>query len=936
MTNIMPTRHSYLAFFAGWVRTAALAALVLAGPFLAAQAGGTLAGRIVDASTKLTLGGTKVAVVGTNLETYADTAGQYSLPGVPVGPQRVTFSYVGYDERTEQVVVAAGGNTRLDVAFAGDVVQLERFVIEGSAVGAARAINQQRSAATYTNIVSADEIGHFPDQNAAEALQRLPGVSLYRDQGEGRFIDLRGLNYIYTAVRLNGASVASPELGDRAIALDVLPAGSLSQIEVTKVPTPDMDADGLGGNVNIRTKSPFEHTGVHFSGDVQGIYSKITERLDPKFSATFSHASPAERFGVLVGLSWQDRNYGSKNFEEDGWGLRQAGTGPSLFSPINLGFRDYVINRERLGVNFAFELKPDDATQIYTKVSYNRFTDIEDRHQLYIPFERGTPVSLEASSGVIENVSRVRRDLRIREKDQALRAVTSGFSHTRGKVEWEGQASWSKGVEKRPNELVTRFRRNTADSDLRYVFRGPFDLAITQLDGASITDPSNYTALDRLELQNNSGEETESNFALNAKIALEGVDPAYIKLGASFRSKKKTSDVNVTRFAAPATYTFANLAGSVNPDYPFGPAVPRLSPAAVKAAFFGNPGAFTPTVQAADSALEDWESTEDILAGYVVGGWSRGPARLTGGVRWERTEFDTRGNQFRAALITPTSASRSFDHVLPGAHLRYDFNKRLVGRLSYSQSLTRPAFAESAIFRNVLDNDFEVEAGNPALATLESSNLDASLEYYLPSLGVASVAVFNKEIKNFSYAVSLPNGDPAFPGYDLLTFRNGSDGQIRGVELAYQQQLRFLPAPFDGLAVMGNLTLADSEASYPTRPGENLPFIGQSDLTGNLALTYEKHGLFLRLAVNWRDARLREDEPIGANRDEDRWIDDYYQLDLSTSYRLNRQLEIFAEATNLTNQPFRVFFNSGNGQGPRLVQHEEYDWSANFGVRWKL
>jgi TonB-dependent receptor len=156
------------------------------------------------------------------------------------------------------------------------------------------------------------------------------------------------------------------------------------------------------------------------------------------------------------------------------------------------------------------------------------------------------------------------------------------------------------------------------------------------------------------------------------------------------------------------------------------------------------------------------------------------------------------------------------------------------------------------------------------------------------------------------------------------------------VEVSYQQQLRFLPAPFDGLAFMANATFVDSEAVYPTRPGEKLPFIGQSDVSGNFALTYEKHGFFARVAVNWRDAHLREDEPIGVNRDDDRWIDDYYQIDLSTSYRINRNLEVFAEMTNLTNEPFRVFFESSNGQGRRLVQHEEYDWTANFGVRWRL
>lgn len=161
------------------------------------------------------------------------------------------------------------------------------------------------------------------------------------------------------------------------------------------------------------------------------------------------------------------------------------------------------------------------------------------------------------------------------------------------------------------------------------------------------------------------------------------------------------------------------------------------------------------------------------------------------------------------------------------------------------------------------------------------------------------------------------------------------DFEILRTELAWQQQLLMLPAPFDGLGFMVNTTLVDSRVTYPTRSTEKLPFVGQSDVSGNLALTYEKRRLFARLALNWRDARLREDEPIGADATSDFWIDDFAQIDLSTAYRFNRNFEIFADFVNLTNEPFRVY-QRGGGQPARLVQFEEYGWSASFGVRWKL
>lgn len=909
--------------------------LLLAGFCSTGLEAGTINGRVTDGYTKLALGGARISVGA--VETFAESTGEFVLPDVPAGVQTVEVSYVGYAPLKLTLEVAETGVTRLNPVFNRDVVQLDRFVISGSRVGMARALNEQRAAKTLTSIVAADEIGRFPDQNAAESIQRLPGVALYRDQGEGRFINLRGLNYIYTSVRLNGANLASPELGDRAMALDVLPSESLGRIEVTKVPTPDMDAEGLGGNVNLKTKSAFESTGREVNFTTAGIYSALTEKTNARVSGSYSDVLADGTIGLSAGFSWQERDFGSHNFEEDGYALRSVTPGgPTFFVPNALGFRDYVINRERLGANVGLEFKPDADSHYFVRGTFNQFTDTEDRHQLYIPFSRGTLLAASATSATFDNISRVRRDIRIREKDQEIAAISGGFERRFGAWQVDGLASLSKAVERRPDEITARLRRADADSDLRYTFNSLYDITLEQLGGASVTDPANYNALDRMERQNNLGSDKEASVALNLRRDLAGIDAGYVKFGASYRAKEKRSEVNVFRYTVPTTFNFTALAGPVNPAYPYGFRVPRLSHDAVLAAFNGNRSAFTETVLQPDSTLNDWISEEDVLGLYAMAGGTRGKASWIAGVRYERTDFNARGAQFRASVITPTAAVRTYDNVLPGLHLRYDFSPQLVGRVSYSQSLVRPAFSETAIYRNIADNDLDVLAGNPNLETLEARNFDASLEYYLGSLGVVSAGVFHKQIENFSYGVSVPGGDPAFPTYDLVTFANGSDGKVSGVELAYQQQFRMLPAPFDGLGFMTNLTLVDSQATYPTRPGEKLPFIGQSDVTGNAALTYEKGPLFVRLALNWRDAHLREDEPIGGNRDEDRWIDDFHQLDVSASYKLTKHAELFVEATNLTNEPFRVFFNSSNGQGRRLVQIEVYDWTANFGIRWKL
>jgi len=917
---------------------AACAALALIGVSLSAQSAGSLGGRVTDASTGLALAGARVTLVGTDLETYTGAAGDYSFASVLPGRYSVEVGYVGYPGLARSVEV--NGATRLNVAFNSETVELEKLVIEGAAVGTARAINQQRAAATLTNIVASDEIGNFPDQNAAEAIQRIPGVSLYRDQGEGRYIVLRGLNYTFTSVKVNGGSFAGADLGERATALDVIPADALAAIEVTKVPTPDMDGEGLGGQVNIRTKSPFEADGLAASFTAQGQYADQSGQYSKKFNGYVSQRFGADKqYGFLIAPTWQERKFGSYNYETGGAWVSPGDNGTPFYTPEALEFRDYVINRERTGVNAAFEARPEAGTVLYFHAGYNRFTDTESRHLTIFDFTEGTldKGSVTADSATYTGLRRYGRRLRIREKDQEVTTFSAGGERQIGAWKFDVQAGYTKGEERRPDELTARFRRNTRDAVIRYESDGPYGLAVTQLAGASFYEPSSY-AFQRVNLANESGEETESDLGFNVRYDFSG-SPAYVKFGALYRAKEKQSEGEAYEFtSAPASFTFAALAEPAG-DYPY-LRVPRLSTAAVREAYHANPGAFTGKRLFEDSEFEDFSLNEDVTAGYLMGGSTFGRLNVLGGVRVERTKFETTGNELDLVneTVIRRTASRSYTNVLPGLHFRYDVDKNLVLRASWSNSLARPSFGDTAFRSLVNRDDFEVTRGNPALEALEAVNWDASVEYYLPSLGVVSAAVFHKKIENFSYEYEDPN--PVVingENYDLTTYANGSDGTITGVELAYQQQLRMLPAPFDGLGLMANITFLDSEATYPTRPGEKVPFIGQSDRTGNVGLTYEKAGLFLRLALNFRSARLREDEPLGGEAWQDLYVDDFKQLDLTARYKLGRNWEVYGEVLNLTDEPFRVFLNSpGANQGKRLGQVEEYGWSANFGVRWKL
>ena len=916
-----------------------------------AQNSGLLTGRVVDGATQLALDGVRVSVSGTALETYTANGGRYTLPSVTNGSQTVVFSYVGYTDMRLPITVS--GPTRLDAEFGGQqTIEMDAFVIEGAMVGTARAINQQRGANTLTNIVASDQIGSFADQNAAEALQRVPGISLYRDQGEGRYIVMRGLNFNYTAVEVNGGSFAGADLGDRATALDVVPTDALSSIEIIKVPTPDMDAEGLGGRVNIKTKSPFDSEGTDANFRAQGQYSALTGEWTPKLNGMFSTRFGDEnQFGFLIAPTWQVRDFGSHNIETGGdWGLEDSpGDGNEYYFIEEIQPRDYVIERERYGVNLALEARPNDEQYFYLHAGYNSFTDTEDRHRTPIAFgdgdidalsATGATITSEEDDGEFEKI--FAQELRIREKAQEVISLVIGGEQRMGLWDFAGQIGYTEGEETRPDELQAAYEpTDEFAKTFSYVINSPYNVQVSQTAGPSMLDAASYE-FDGLEVANEIGTEESFDITFDARRDLETVNPAYIKFGGLYRAKEKTSEAEIFELGDGPDYiqSLANATIGPNPDFPF-LAAPRIDPDVIRRAYYEDRDTFDIERNFEDSEFDDWTVSEDVTALYFMASGTFDKLNVIGGVRYESTDFSTTGREIifdedgDPAGARDITESRTYDDILPGLYLRYDMSENLVFRASYSNSLARPNFGDIAFRRLINDEDGEITVGNPFLATLEGTNWDASVEYYLPSLGLLSASVFLKEIENFTYEFETDE-DPRFPNYDVTTFANGSQGDIAGLELAYQQQFNMLPGALSGIGFMANATFLDADATYPTRPGEQVPFVGQSDLTANLALTYDRGPFFARLAFNYRDARLREDEPVGGEFAEDFYVDDFQQLDLVVRYEMNDNWEFFAEWVNITNEPFRVFLASDNGQGKRLGQIELYDTSANIGVRWKL
>lgn len=916
------------------LRTLIAFCLVAAG-FTGLRAG-TISGRVTDGFTKLALGGARITAGG--VETYTESTGEFTLTGVPSGQQAVEINYVGYAPLQLSLEVAAEGVTRVDPVFNREVVKLDQFVIAGTIVGTARALNEQRAADTLTNVVAADEIGRFPDQNAAESAQRIPGVALYRDQGEGRFLVVRGIRPDLNGVQLNGVAMTSPDRGARTVPLDVIPSDALGALEVTKVPRPDLDIDGLGGRVNLRTRSPFDANGRQLQATAQGQWNDLRERMSSKFNGTYSDIFNDGKIGFIFSPTWQERRFGSDNMETSGtW---SAPSGNTILAMPDINYRQYDITRTRYGANAGLEFRPDPSTLYYVRGLYSYFTDRENRYVTTIPFsEASSAVVSSEGAATFTGVRRENKQLRNREKQQDLTSYSAGFEKTLGDWRLDGRAAYSRGTETRREDTVI-FRKSARGTNWAYAFPGVYAPVVTQTGGTDLSDPAQFNELNRLRSAPATGSDRELNYALNGRreFTTGSGQRGFVKVGAQLRQKTKEQDREQSNYTAPATFTFASLA-EAQTDYAFFSG-PRISADAFTKQFVANKSAYTETRDVVSSLQEDWSSDEDVLAGYAMGGLTLGSVNLSAGARYEHTSFAATGNEQHVTsgvtTFVRTNRERSYNNFLPGVYLRYDLDQQTVLRASWTNSVARPAFSESAQIRSVNDDAKTVTESNPGLKALESVNWDASVEHYFPGLGVLSLAGFYKDITNFTYRTSVANGDPANPGYLLTTYVNGNDGKVSGLEFAYTRRLDFLPSELSNLTFTTNYTLTHSSATYlrtATSTFEKAAFIGQSPRNANAALSYEAHGLFVRLSFNYRSSHLREDEAIGDVAANDIYVDDFKQWDLNASYRLNRNWELFGEVLNLTNEPFRVAFTS---ERTRFRQFEEYGWSANFGVRWKL
>ena len=883
--------------------TSIIAISFMAAFGLAQNSPATIHGQITD-QNGAALAGSVVEITETGQKAVADSQGRFQLK-VRQGKWILTVSALGYQEETYEL------NADQALVFVPTITlalqpetELSIRVVGSLAEGQKRALEEQRIAPNIKNIIAADQMGQFPDKNAAEATQRVPGITIARDQGEGRYVQVRGTEARLNQTLLNGMVLPAPEGDLRTVALDVVPIDLLEAIEVTKAITPDMDGDAIGGTVNLVAKKAPQNRQFVVGGTFG--HNQLSSGDLVSGDLLFGQRFAGDKLGVIASLTSEDSDRGTDNFE--------ASYSDGL--PEELEQRDYEINRKRIGGNLAFDFQPNANSSYTLSSSYAQFDDQEFRRRLTHNIEDGE----------------LERELKDRFETQLITSVQftgSIFNSRGGNFKFSLGHSYARETE--PNRMDTSFVQEDVDFDPNFS-EGNFDPNNIQ------PNPLNQNiadfVFDKVVVENNKSTDEHnaakasyswsSGFGANTLVTWE--------VGGKYRRKEKDRVNQAVEFESSQDLFLSDFIDNGYSENSFLSGRYQMGP------FMGRDQVRRLLNDFADESEIDREEDaanyairEDNYAAYAMANIEIGDAwSLLSGFRYERLDndytafevtFDDEGDYLDTL---PTTGGKEDNIFLPMFHATYHFDGRRQLRTALTRSYARARVYDAVPYRLVLEEDGEIEQGNPDLELTDAWNLDLMYEHYMEGVGLFSTGVFYKDLQDYIYIFNtdrIVNGEE----FEVLQPLNGDKATLWGAELAYQKTFTGLPDPFNGLGLYLNFTITDSDADLPDR---TISLPGQSEEMGNLALQYERGGFSIRVSGNLQGAYILE---VGDDADEDVWVDDHLQWDLSASYRY-RGLRFYLEALNLTDEKYVVY--EGTPETP--IQYERYKTWGRLGFNYSF
>ena len=855
----------------------------------------------------------------------SDVNGFYTFPNLDPGTYTVKVSYVGYSPVELKITIPAGRTLEKDVVL-NEGVELQEVVVGGAFQGQRRAINAQKSNLGITNVVSADQVGKFPDSNIGDALKRISGINVQYDQGEARFGQVRGTSADLSSVTVNGNRVPSAEGDTRNVQLDLIPADMIQTIEVNKVVTPDMDADAIGGSINLVTKnSPYKRSIAATAGTG---YNWISEKAQLNLGFTYGDRFFNNKLGLMVSASYQNAPSGSYDTE-----FTWDKDGKAYVNDYQM--RQYYVTRERQSYSAALDWDISTNHKLTFKGIFNNRNDWENRYRTNLKDlepDGSATVRIQTKAGTPDN-----RNARL--ERQRTMDFSLGGEHLFGLLSMDWHASYAKASEERPNERYIDFqlKKQKFDIDLSNE-RQPF---ASPKDGSTMTLNDEFS-LKELTEQQEDIKEQDLKFSANFKLPFKNGNK--LKFGAKVVRKTKDKTVDFYEYSPLDEDAFMenSLKNTVdqsnkhfmpNSKYQTGIYASKEYTGALD---LNNPALFEKE-QVQEELAGNFEARETVSSGYV-----RFDSKITdrielmSGLRIENTNLAYTGRTYDADedITGKTERQRnSYINFLPSLLVKWNVNDDFKVRGSFTQTLSRPKYSALVPSVNIKRSDNEITIGNPELKPTTSYNFDLSADYYFRSIGLVSAGIFYKKIDDFIVDQVSTNYEYQGNVYTRFTQpKNAGNANLLGVELSYQRDFGFIAPALKCIGFYGTYTYTHSRVEDFNFEGreneEGLSMPGSPAHTANASLYFEKAGLNIRVSYNFASDFIDE---MGESTFYDRYYDKVNYMDANASYTFGKKIKttFYAEANNLLNQPLRYY----QGTKDRTMQAEYYGVKVNAGVK---
>jgi len=916
-------------------------------------------------------------------------------------------------------------------------------VVTGFRESLAAAIEAKREENAIVDVITAEDIADFPDLNLAESLQRVPGVQIDRDGGEGRTINVRGLSSDFVRVRLNGLEALATTGGrdgrqnrNRAFDFNVFASELFNSIKVSKSQSAENEEGSLGATVDLTTARPFDYDGFTFAGGAQVSYNDLAGNYDPRYTMLISDQFLDGQLGVLFSLAYATRNTIEEGSSSGRFRVPSAdgcaaappnvsvGTGAnrcyeSIAGPITTPagtltgpaaataawnaahpriprYGRISYDRERLGSTFSVQYQPFESTTFGYDLLYANLTETRQEEFLEaISFARETAAqglrATDLLNGTVDAsntlVAGTFNDVDIRVEQRRDNLETEFFQNV-GRVDHQfsdqlkGEliVGHTRAVQYNPNQTTLSFERYDVDG-YSYDYSDP---NLPQFNyGFDVTNPNNYAFSSSTALGDASLIRLRPNKAVNTFLSFDGrliyeLDDVWtIKGGVSQKEFEFTgTESRRTTEALPASvvaaltsggYTIDDYATMVtgfgkNLDLPAGTPTSWVVPSINKLnqiidfecdcvnAF----GDFR--TDSANSLGENRSAREKSTGVWIQGDFAFDmgtmPVRGNVGVRYVETELDATGYTNFGAGSVSTTVSHSYDHTLPSANISFEPVDDLLIRFAAAQTIARPSLPALTPGGTIDVNPpgFSINAGNPFLAPIESTNLDMSIEWYPYDEALFAIAFFQKDIDTFVQRLRqlIPYNETGFPEsllpsgvsntelFDTNTFVNTPGGELSGYEITAQTPFVFLPAPFNNFGGQLSYTSIESEVSYVLAATIGAGFVqapltGQSPKSLSATIYYEDGPFRARVSAVSRDEYLTLVPAANGNDFEGKA--DVLNVDFSASYDVSDQFTLTFEAINLTDQFDERWINSARHNN---LNYEHTGREFVFGGRYKF